>query len=295
MEIMRKYFLLTVVLLLTCACGSEPEAPSKPEAGYLTGTKWKLAGIVDIETGELTELEPKDCAPCFTLSFDTDGTFSIYSPVGVYGGCYSADYEIDSLLFSLALGPSLISLLSDETDDAALFVRNFWGGRRRPFSFQKNELKLYDKFWVGAISRDIYFLYKPCEPCEEDINSQSLASTFWKVMGRVDTESGVLTALEPQYCNYYSLWFKRDSRFYTAATNSYVGFYYADYSSHTLCLDDIGGTARVERGDEVLYIQTLQAVQSFSLHNNELKLYYNDNKGYLLCKPWKSWKSGEEE
>jgi hypothetical protein len=39
----------------------------------LNGTKWKLAGSVDAETGKLLkEFQPKFCAECFTLTFDTD-------------------------------------------------------------------------------------------------------------------------------------------------------------------------------------------------------------------------------
>jgi hypothetical protein len=40
----------------------------------LKGTQWKLAGAVNVETGELREFEPKACAECFTLTFDTDYT-----------------------------------------------------------------------------------------------------------------------------------------------------------------------------------------------------------------------------
>ena len=40
----------------------------------LASTKWKLAGLVDSETGELKVLEPKDCDDCYTLKFDTDTT-----------------------------------------------------------------------------------------------------------------------------------------------------------------------------------------------------------------------------
>ncbi|MCL2098264.1 MAG: hypothetical protein FWH23_05840 [Bacteroidales bacterium] len=44
------------------------------ERTYLEGTKWKLAGIVNTETGVLKELEPVDCEHCYTLTFDTDYT-----------------------------------------------------------------------------------------------------------------------------------------------------------------------------------------------------------------------------
>jgi hypothetical protein len=46
----------------------------------LSGTKWRLAGILNVETGELKTLEPyniktgNDCEDCYTLAFDTDTT-----------------------------------------------------------------------------------------------------------------------------------------------------------------------------------------------------------------------------
>ena len=40
----------------------------------LINTKWKLNGIVDAETGAVTELEPTECRECYTLSFGTDYT-----------------------------------------------------------------------------------------------------------------------------------------------------------------------------------------------------------------------------
>jgi hypothetical protein len=40
----------------------------------LTGTKWKLGALVDIQTGESIEPEPKECNKCYTLEFDSDTT-----------------------------------------------------------------------------------------------------------------------------------------------------------------------------------------------------------------------------
>ena len=54
---------------------TEVEAPTTVESSnYLVGTKWKLEGLVDAETGDLEILEPKDCADCYTLMFDADTT-----------------------------------------------------------------------------------------------------------------------------------------------------------------------------------------------------------------------------
>ncbi|MDR1792508.1 MAG: hypothetical protein LBR36_03580, partial [Bacteroidales bacterium] len=40
----------------------------------LAGTKWKLEGIVNEQTGEMQILVPTDCEECYTLEFDTDST-----------------------------------------------------------------------------------------------------------------------------------------------------------------------------------------------------------------------------
>ena len=48
--------------------------PAK-EQSSLMKTKWKLEGIVDSETGVLTELEPIDCNDCYTIVFDTSSVF----------------------------------------------------------------------------------------------------------------------------------------------------------------------------------------------------------------------------
>jgi|GEM_PF-1844074 len=44
-------------------CGCSPDS--------LQNITWKLVGIVDAQTGDITELEPKNCELCYTLLFDT--------------------------------------------------------------------------------------------------------------------------------------------------------------------------------------------------------------------------------
>ena len=71
-----KYFLFTVFCAVFCfACKSNNENET---LSSLKGTQWKLAGIVDSQTGKLTVLEPTDCEECYTLTFDTDSTASVH-------------------------------------------------------------------------------------------------------------------------------------------------------------------------------------------------------------------------
>jgi hypothetical protein len=70
---MKKILKFTAILLIVAgnfSCGDKEDDNNNT----LKGTKWKLAGIVDVQTGKLTELEPKDCEECYTLAFLTDTT-----------------------------------------------------------------------------------------------------------------------------------------------------------------------------------------------------------------------------
>jgi hypothetical protein len=92
------YALVASVLALCCRCNgssitplpsstpletedhtTDTPAPETSIPEHLKGTKWKLAGIVDAETGVRKELEPKDCEKCYTLIFDMDSTIFLYS------------------------------------------------------------------------------------------------------------------------------------------------------------------------------------------------------------------------
>jgi len=64
-----------ICLFLFClSCGNKKETEFDGQS--LAGTKWKLAGIVDTQTGTLTVLDPKDCDSCYSFTFDTDSTAS---------------------------------------------------------------------------------------------------------------------------------------------------------------------------------------------------------------------------
>ena len=82
---------------------SESDNPITSETpGLLINTSWKLLGIVDSETGSLSEIEPKDCAECYTLTFDTETTargksmlnhvfLTRLNPIEVHCGSYASD------------------------------------------------------------------------------------------------------------------------------------------------------------------------------------------------------------
>jgi hypothetical protein len=117
----------------------------------LTGTSWKLAGIVNVETGELRELEPKACAECFTLTF--------YSGHEASGRSITRNARID--LLNLDPGRVRVYIYYDEggypdgdTFRTALF-------RTESFALTPDELKL---FYHNSYNQREYLLFKRLQP-----------------------------------------------------------------------------------------------------------------------------------
>ena len=77
---MRAGILFLLVILLSFGCADNGELSKggntidNVNIPSLNGTQWELAGIVDVETNTLTELEPEECEKCRTITFDTDTT-----------------------------------------------------------------------------------------------------------------------------------------------------------------------------------------------------------------------------
>ena len=118
---------------------TEIETPMEVEpSNNLVGTQWKLAGILDTQTGVLKELEPKDCDRCYTLTFDTDTSFSTYSSSNELGGGYIVDYVKYSYQIIYFGGTKV-----GEWGDGPLYVDPFWKRDIQSFSYKENELKLF--------------------------------------------------------------------------------------------------------------------------------------------------------
>jgi len=142
------------------------------ENNTLQGTKWKLAGIVDVQTGELKELEPKDCEKCYTLTFDTcykiissdtneglkslgKNYFVTRSAGNELCGHYIADYVSHSFQ-PIFLGGTKAC----EWGDGWLYADPFWKNAIQSFSLQENELRLYYNDYNDI---EKYLLFKPLE------------------------------------------------------------------------------------------------------------------------------------
>jgi hypothetical protein len=109
----------------------------------LAGTKWKLAGFVNIQDSTMIEAEPKDCERCYTLVFDTDSTAKGYSILNET---------------MLTLKPKLLYGTTTEIDDS----------ENGNVSLLYNALEILESYTVGNDTlkffynnNNNYLLYKP--------------------------------------------------------------------------------------------------------------------------------------
>jgi len=127
--------------------------------------------------------------------------------------------------------------------------------------------------------------------CAKD-KDNVLTGTKWKLIGIVDFQSKEIKVLEgalfheiPVAFERYKLMFDTDSAFTTHShTNVLRGVYRADNSKHTIHMVIMGGTMAGEGGDGDLYCDALEDAKSFFIRKNELLIFFNDNKNYLLFK-----------
>ena len=163
---MKATFLMFVALLLMIAggfysCGMNDGNNTMPDGVIAYGqdgtplskdSKWKSVGVVDVETGVMTILEPTDCEKCYTLTFETDHTFSTNSSSNDLGGKYIINNSTHNFRV-LSFGGTKIN----EIGNGNLYVTPFWDKSIQSFSLQKNELRLYYN------DKKSYILFKSLE------------------------------------------------------------------------------------------------------------------------------------
>jgi hypothetical protein len=136
---------------------------------------------------------------------------------------------------------------------------------------------------------------------QEAAESPKLTGTSWKLVGFVDT-AGITTVSELEDCincfdsiTAYTLMFDPER---PLGTNNFLSFtrrneiwakYVVDYEIQSIYLIDWEMTLLRETEEGMRYVHATISIYSFSLHGNELRLYYNsmvnNDKGYLLFKP----------
>jgi hypothetical protein len=155
---------VVILPLILAGCDDDSKEPVGPNNGQsgsqerevssrlsLTGTTWKLYGVVDVATGLMAPPPapipvPEDnSGRSYSLEFREDSTFSTFSSVNEYGGTY------------------YVEEFSDNEVIYKIHIENFWGtkvGAVEPwggddrwwmnsfktiknFTLQENELKLF--------------------------------------------------------------------------------------------------------------------------------------------------------
>jgi hypothetical protein len=128
---------------------------------------------------------------------------------------------------------------------------------------------------------------------DESDTNRSLQDTNWKLAGIVDSETNTLKELKPDDCDRcYTLHFDTDSTLTgRSSVNDLFANYEIDFDLSSIQIK-LARTKIYEPVDGELYVERLMAIQSFSVTDKELKLYYGEQGNYLLYKPWSEGTNG---
>jgi len=119
----------------------------------LVGTFWELVGFVDVKTGELKEVEPINCEPCYKLSFPSDSSFFGGTTSNDFWGTYICDYET----FHFQITLIHISKVGERTASGYIFNEILRSNKIESFFLSANELNLFYNKNMN------YLLFKPFE------------------------------------------------------------------------------------------------------------------------------------
>jgi hypothetical protein len=229
----------------------------------LKGTKWKLAGAVNVETGELDEFEPTACAECFTLTFDTEYEAS--------GHSISSNIRIN--LLDLRKYNYIHYIHTSETwiEDPSLPV----DGERFmvTMAFIESSAVASEELKLFYNNKTEYLLFKRVIP---------LAGTQWKLAGAVNVETGELKEFEPKDCTEcFTLTFDSDYTANGISVYNYLKIHFWPKPA-LIFMTEMGDN---HIGDNQLYYDAWLTMNSYKIENHELKLFYNNNTEYLFYKP----------
>ena len=129
-----------------------------------------------------------------------------------------------------------------------------------------------------------FIVLSGCEKGKE--NKNPLKNTEWKLVNFVDVANNTNKIPEPNSEMCYILKFLEtaDSLTAVSSTNNFIGTYTIDIKTSSISITRLIGTKINEIGDGVSFVKSLNTVDKYTIDNNILKLYYNDNKNYLEFK-----------
>lgn len=193
-RIFTQIVLMVAVLAITAVCEEKPLS--------LSGTKWKLAGFVDVSTNTLEEPDYSvygACGTCprptadfpnlrtenwFTLEFDSNGEYySGYLTSGFFNGC-SPDFNVDYTYSTITFGdPAMTDGPNTPTDR-----RCYWALRgSQKFELTDTLLKIY--YLPRDSDRMEYLLFKPWE--EPDTSTPSKVQDTERIISQAKFDTAV--------------------------------------------------------------------------------------------------------
>ena len=272
-------------------------------ATVYAGTKWKFVGIVDALSGSITELEPKDCLDCYSLSFYDDNR--------AYVSLISGWLEID-LRYLMSTSSNYSRCIAYFEDNPEIFEGDdmdavpYWCELHSSTSYTVTDDEL--KFFSGE-DKSRYLLFKRNR---KDESTGALIGTKWKLVGSVDVETGEITAyvtkdfeeFDCERCNQppfnfdlknctplpdceecYTLIFGSDTTFTGRMFVNDIGGIYHINDTTGEFRGGFTSTLVLDVCEYVIDWKTkFPTIRYFSLQENQLKLYYNDQKNYYLFK-----------
>ena len=122
------------------------------------------------------------------------------------------------------------------------------------------------------------------EERKEQTTNSSYLFNKWQLEAFVNNDSGIKTPSENNN-NVYWIKINDDYSFEGKAySNEIKGNILLDTVAYELIFTDIIGTEITELFDGQLFVECLYNVNKYELTKNTLKLFYNDNKSYLIFK-----------
>jgi hypothetical protein len=123
-------------------------------------------------------------------------------------------------------------------------------------------------------------------PTNHEYLNYPMRSTTWKLLGFADLNDSTFRYAKPQNDFSYKLRFETDSTFTgTSSTNEILGDYFFDLNLGTIEVIRIGGTKRGEEYDGEYYWESIKQVQTYSISEYGLHLYFHSGNQYLLYIP----------
>ena len=186
--IMKNFYLFLLALLLTGTACRENELPTEAEENSqeeelsFIYTKWRLVGMVDTQTGELVEFEPKLLEECYTITFISNTLAEGYA--------FGQDIALDlSMLGKYNLEDIIVDDLEDIISNTSnrftpyidndKFLRALYSPGTQSYAVTLNELNELDELKFMNEIEHYYLLFKRIKNPYDDIVGKWKLIEIW--------------------------------------------------------------------------------------------------------------------